>query len=405
MQSIDYKTNVRFRSDLFTLLSEACELEHGLACSYLFTAFSLKQSVSEGLSASELLTVKKWAATIFFIASQEMLHLAQAWNLLNAIGGTPYYYRPNFPQPSKYYPFHLPLSLEPFSYETIQRFILYELPSEINEKEFAKQTFGFESEDNFSYKTVGELYRLIQEGFSSIDETTLFIGNPSLQMGPDEIDFREIIKVTDRQSALAAIELITHQGEGTMADRLDCHHGLFVGIEQEYIRLLQDNPSFQPARNCLTNPITFRKGNYASKAGQLIQNPLTREISDIFDDLYNLMIRVIQYSFTCIDQEIRRHMSEFAINLMVRTIKPLGEYLTTQPAFSNPYFKTAGATFSLTRHVPLPEDYEITNRIVTERSHEIYARLTEIATEVAPRNQFREIVANYRDMLLSSFPE
>ncbi len=38
------------RSKLLSLLSEACELEHGLACSYLFSAFSLKQELSEGLT-------------------------------------------------------------------------------------------------------------------------------------------------------------------------------------------------------------------------------------------------------------------------------------------------------------------------------------------------------------------
>ena len=36
------------RADLLALLAEACELEHGLACSYLYAAFSLKQDASEG---------------------------------------------------------------------------------------------------------------------------------------------------------------------------------------------------------------------------------------------------------------------------------------------------------------------------------------------------------------------
>src|SRR5262249_25647770 len=106
---------VTSRSELLSLLTEACELEHGLACSYLYTAFTLKKELAEGgLPWKRLRAARKWAAQIFFVASQEMLHLAQAWNLIAAIGGPPYYLRPNFPQGTKYYPLHLPLKLEPF---------------------------------------------------------------------------------------------------------------------------------------------------------------------------------------------------------------------------------------------------------------------------------------------------
>src|ERR1700722_19196015 len=83
------------RAELLTLLAEACELEHGLACSYLYAAFSLKQDASEGgLTPEQVMLTRQWAGQIFFVAAQEMLHLAQAWNLLVAAGGAPYYLRP-----------------------------------------------------------------------------------------------------------------------------------------------------------------------------------------------------------------------------------------------------------------------------------------------------------------------
>src|SRR6202012_1029697 len=117
------------RSALVSLLSEACELEHGLACSYLYSAFTLKQSVYEqDLNWQEFQALPIWAGQLYFIASQEMMHLSQAWNLLTAIGGTPYYMRPNFPQNHKYYPIDLPLKLERFSEMALKRFIFYELP-------------------------------------------------------------------------------------------------------------------------------------------------------------------------------------------------------------------------------------------------------------------------------------
>jgi hypothetical protein len=39
---------VKTREELIYLLSRAAELEHGLACIYLFAAYSLKNDVSEG---------------------------------------------------------------------------------------------------------------------------------------------------------------------------------------------------------------------------------------------------------------------------------------------------------------------------------------------------------------------
>ena len=42
-------SEIRSRSELLKLLSEACELEHGLACSYLYAAFSLKQDLGEAV--------------------------------------------------------------------------------------------------------------------------------------------------------------------------------------------------------------------------------------------------------------------------------------------------------------------------------------------------------------------
>lgn len=85
------------RSRLLSLLTEACELEHGLACSYLYAAFSLKQDLAEGgLTWRQLQAVRLWASEIYMIAAEEMLHLAQVWNILAAVGGSPHYGRPNF---------------------------------------------------------------------------------------------------------------------------------------------------------------------------------------------------------------------------------------------------------------------------------------------------------------------
>ena len=81
---------VTSREELIYLLSRASELEHGLACIYLFAAFSLKNDVSEGgLTPAQAEMVRRWKRRLSGVAVEEMLHLAQVSNMLTAIGGAP----------------------------------------------------------------------------------------------------------------------------------------------------------------------------------------------------------------------------------------------------------------------------------------------------------------------------
>ncbi len=266
------------RSKLMSLLTQACELEHGLACSYLFAAMSLRQELSEGLTWQDQQRTRFWAAQIYFVAAQEMLHLAQAWNLLAAIGGTPYYLRPNFPQPARFYPLNLPIGAEPFSLGTIDRFIAFERPeSQIPAKGRRGGVFS----------TVGELYALIRHAFATIKEKELFIGFPDRQVGPDLVDFPQLVKVVDRASALAAIDLIVHQGEGLAEDRTDCHWGVFRGIRSGYVEAMHEADAeeriFAPARPVLSNPVALQAVDWAGEGANPIHDPHTAEIADCFD--------------------------------------------------------------------------------------------------------------------------
>src|SRR5690242_9333622 len=96
------KPRVDTRQDLLYLLAQASELEHSLACQYLFAAFSLKEKGDEGVTDEQAAVLEGWRSTLIGIAVQEMLHLGLASNLLTAIGGAPYFQRANFPQRKTY---------------------------------------------------------------------------------------------------------------------------------------------------------------------------------------------------------------------------------------------------------------------------------------------------------------
>src|SRR5690349_13620672 len=104
------------REELLLALTEAAELEHMLACQYLFAAFSIKQRPEEvGNNADYLKKVKDWRTQVLQIALQEMGHLGTVNNLLSAIGGAAHFLRPNFPQPARYYGPQATSALEAFS--------------------------------------------------------------------------------------------------------------------------------------------------------------------------------------------------------------------------------------------------------------------------------------------------
>jgi hypothetical protein len=291
----DPKT-ISTRSDLLKLLCEAAELEHGIACSYLYAGFSLKRDISEGgITWEEQQTVRRWAAQIYFIASQEMLHLALVWNMTTAIGGTPYYLRPNFPQPSKYCNW-CSIELEPFGPRSLRRFILYEHPQDIAPARKLKRLLALAGEDaeEIEFGTVGEMYRLIESGFRSIPEKDLFIGSKTQQMTSDRVHFPDLVAVVDRDSAIAAIEEITHQGEGRAQDREDSHFGVFVGMLKEILDAKSGD--FSPARPAMRNPSARMERSYGAKSNP-IGNPLAAQVAALFDSVYSLMLRILAWSF------------------------------------------------------------------------------------------------------------
>jgi hypothetical protein len=382
----DSKT-IDTRSDLLKLLCQAAELEHGIACSYLYAGFSLKRDLAEGgMTWEQQQTVRRWASQIYFIASQEMLHLALVWNMTTAIGGTPYYLRPNFPQPSRYYPLNVPIELEPFGPKSLRRFILYEHPEKVAPHRKLKSLFALAGEDaeKIEFGSVGELYGLIRSGFSNIPEKDLFIGSRTQQMTSELVHFPDLVKVIDRASAIAAIDEITHQGEGIAHDRDNSHFGAFVAMLKDLVHA--KGHGFSPARPAMRNPAARVDTSYGGKA-KAIENPIAAEIAGLFDSVYSLMLRMLAWSFEFDSAGVEDQLQRFcavAIDLMPRVLLPLGEGLMLMPAGPKYPGKTAGPGFGLTRHVMLPPDAKNARTLCHERLQELASLAAILLKEQLP---------------------
>ena len=380
---------IKTRSDLLKLLCEAAELEHGIACSYLYAAFSLKRDIAEGgMTWEEQQKVRRWAAQIYFVASQEMLHLALVWNLTTAIGGTPYYFRPNFPQDKKYYPIRVPIALEPFGPHSLRRFILYEHPQNVAPERDLKSLLAFAGDDaeEIDFSSIGELYGLIESGFRKIDEKKLYIGSPTQQMTKDLVHFPDLVPVVDRASAIKAIEEITEQGEGREHDREDSHFGAFVAILKDLLESKSRGSGFSPARPTMRNPSAANLRGYGAAANP-IENPLASRVAALFDSVYSLMLRMLAWSFEFDSVGAEDQLKKFctaAIDFMPRVVMPLGEGLMLMPAGNKYPGETAGPGFGLTRHVMLPPNAKNARVLCEERLRELAALAADLLANDLP---------------------
>jgi len=203
--------------DLRRHLQWAIELEHATIPPYMCALYSLDPGRNP-----------EAAHVVGTVLAEEMLHLALAANLLNAVGGSP---RVDTPELLPAYPHPLPhgdrsveVHLAPFGAEALELFLRIERPAS-----------AAAPPQTDEYQTIGQFYAAIEAGFRAlceeIGEAEVFCGAPERQVG--ELHFSggggKVIPVHDLTSALAALAEIIEQGEGAArtdvwdGDR-DVHH-------------------------------------------------------------------------------------------------------------------------------------------------------------------------------------
>ncbi len=366
------------REELIYLLSRAAELEHALACLYLYAAHSLKSDPAEGgIDAAQAAQTRDWKRRLSGVAVEEMLHLAQVANLLTAIGGAPHFRRPNFPIPSNAFSFGMRLGLEPFSTETIERFLCYEMPEhgvlpaereavfeELRQRvapplaphELAA-VVSCEPHD-VDYATIGEFYHKIESGFTRIPQATLFIGPPDAQARGRFLDFGgQLIAVVDPQSAKAAIDMIVEQGEAPTSAHPDAHFAVFDDIRKQFAAAraaaAQSAVAYDPVRPVVSNPTTrFFAGR---TNGTLIADGAAAAAGELYNLSYDTLLLILLRYFAHgeeNDAELQT-LARTALRLMAGVLRPLGEALTKMPAGPTAPGKTTGPGFGYNRDVHL----------------------------------------------------
>lgn len=191
-------------------LQNAIMLEHSTIPTYLYALYSIKPGSNQAISN-----------LIHSIVIEEMLHMGIACNILNAIGGSPVINQPGF-IPS--YPGPLPGGVEtglivPLAGLSLD--LVYNVFMEIEEPEdplnFPQGGAAPEEEPI----TIGQFYAAIKAQIEQFGDS-IFTGNPNNQVPlsqnwPDA----NVPTINSAASAMAAIDLIVEQGEGTSTSPLD----------------------------------------------------------------------------------------------------------------------------------------------------------------------------------------
>src|SRR5262249_13848610 len=135
------------------------------------------------------------------------------------------------------------------------------------------------------FLTVGHLYRGIEQGLSDLTsrlgEPVLFVGEPRAQATPERFRYPQLVAVTDLGSGRAALDEIIGQGEGARGDWRPAHYGRFFGIWNEYQKLREQDPSFEPARPVM--PAFTQQPYDIGEPQPQPTEPLTRQVAELFN--------------------------------------------------------------------------------------------------------------------------
>jgi CDGSH-type Zn-finger protein/uncharacterized Fe-S cluster protein YjdI len=388
------------REQLIGMLCEAAEIEHCLMCTYLYGAFSLKESVSEDITALELTAIRRWRSAVIGIATDEMLHLALVNNLLVALGAKPHYRRFNFPISSGLFPADVALSLAPFDAATLDHFVYLERPADVAEADperYRKSAYRRQVVANRlmafadDYTTVGELYLAIGASIEALaakfGESALFVGTRAAQLSRADFALPGLCTIGSTKDALAAIDLIVHQGEGSSTERSDSHYARFRAIREEWQALLNER-EFTPFRPAARDPV-MRSPIHAERV-QITAEPASTLV-DVGNACYELMLRqLMHFSDASLCGAAERLLLREQSILLMHAVAAIGSRLTQLPANLAYPNVNAGLTFTVSRGALGYLSHASASALLSERCTTIGARLLELSAHAPELRRYAD---------------
>jgi CDGSH-type Zn-finger protein/uncharacterized Fe-S cluster protein YjdI len=284
---------------------------------------------------------------------------------------------------SGYHPSGVIVELHRFDRATLDHFIYLERPEGVEAPDgaaFAHRDANYVRDMGAGrlmpsaqdYATVGHLYRGVRNAISALcdamGEAAMFVGDPALQVGPDLAGLPGLMKVTDKASALQALDVIVEQGEGSPTDSEHSHYRRFIAIRDAYERFLAQHPGFDPSRPVASNPVM--RNPPIPEGRTFVDAPGAALALDFANALYGAMLRALAQGFAEREPARKRAFLDTAIDGMF-AITPIAQHLTRLPASPRAPGLNAGMTFAMLRDVAATPDGAVAAAVLSERLRQL----------------------------------
>lgn len=309
--------------DLREHIELAIKVELTTVPPYLYSMYSIEDQSSEP------------ALLIRSIVAEEMLHAALAANLLLAVGGKPNFasasYMPSYPSDVPHHKPPLRVDLARCTPDQVRELFMRIEQPELHDAP--------DQPDEF--ETLGQFYHALEHGIRRLSQATdLFadtqdacqLADPSFYtpVAFDAEDSGGLMPITDLQSAIDAIEIIVHQGEGLSDERwADPSHQELT----HYYKLLRIHDGESPLGAVIpmrTNPTT------ASYPDEI------QPVSELFNAAYRYIYLVMERLFS--PQPDKGALVGDLYGLMTQVLSKLAIYLRSLPCGDGEF---AGPTFEI----------------------------------------------------------
>ena len=319
---------------------------------YLFAMYSIEDQLSEP------------ALLIRSIVAEEMLHAALASNLLLAVGGRPDFkstrYIPVFPADLPHHVPPLTIDLARCSLEMIEDvFMRIEQP----------EARGAPAQPD-EYETLGQFYHALEIGLQELSESVDLFAKLALdsQMSDpsfynpvrfDAEDSGGLMLIDGLESAIEAIEIIIHQGEGLSDDRWadPDHQELTHYYKLE--RILGGDSQLGTVRPLRPNPTS---DSYPRHIGV---------VADLFNACYRYLYFVMDRMFSD-DPAKSSHVGRL-YRLMTGPMSQLALWLAAQPLADGDHAAPTFEVFEFQTNDPTQEV-----RALADEAEEAHAELAPI---------------------------
>ena len=301
---------IRTVTDLHEHLELAIQVELSTVPPYLYAMYSIEDQRSE--------------ATLLLrsIVAEEMLHAVLASNLLLATGGRPRFdstaYMPEYPSRMPHHRPPLEVGLAPCTEATIREvFMRIEQPEEHDAPP-----------EPDMYETLGQFYHALENAIVDLSavgdlfsnaQATAQLSDPSFYapVEDDAEDSGGLVLVLDTETAIQAIEIIVHQGEGLSDERwADPSHQELT----HYYKLLQIAERVSPLGRVRPVPVNPRTADYPTDL---------QAVSYLFNSAYRYLYLLLAQLLTA--QETKTPAVGELYRVMTGVMGPLARYLVSQP--------------------------------------------------------------------------